>query len=157
MDDALTEGRQPRYVHSKPSAATKKKYAFGEVVGGALGVSGTTKAILGTAAATQAPKLLKGIPVALKAVTKLTPTMIGTAIGLAARWSLLGAVGYASYFTTRWIIDNYPTKQRRLDAAADAYRQSRNELSSQLGRSLNKEELQALALRYKQIVAAINA
>lgn len=153
------EGREPRYPHRKPSKATKQKYAVGEVIGSSPLVdsvlSPTAKTLASAAAVAAAPKVARAIPKALRAATKVSPQAIGTAIGLLARWSVVGAAGVGSYFATRWLIDNFPTKQRRLDAAADAYRQARRELAAQQGRELNAAELAALALHYKQVVADI--
>jgi hypothetical protein len=158
-DQALMEGREPRYPHRKPSKATKQKYAVGEVIGSSPLVdsvlSPTAKTVASAAAVAAAPKIVRAIPKALRAATKVSPQAIGTAVGLLARWSVVGAAGVGSYFATRWLIDNFPTKQRRLDAAADAYRQARREMAAQLGRSLNEAELAALALHYKQVVADI--
>lgn len=77
-------------------------------------------------------------------------------VSTAALGGLLLA-GAASYFGTRYIIEHYPTKARRLDAAADGYRRARLDLARTLGRDLNTEELKKLSQEYKATVAAINA
>jgi len=168
-DDALEEGRLPRYVHRKPSAATKRTFATGELVGG----SEVARSILGSAGARTAaaaalaplaPKAIKLIPKIIKAAagtvaaTGSLEGVLGTgAVTLGASGlATLAAAGIGSYFATRYLIDNFPTKQRRLNAAADAYRKSRTTLAATLGRSLNSSELAALAAHYKSVVAEIN-
>jgi len=83
------------------------------------------------------------------------PVALGTLIGTAARYGIVGAAGFGSYFATRYIIEHFPTKQRRLDAAADAYRRSRVDLAAELGRPLKPDELAELAKHYKQVVQDI--
>jgi hypothetical protein len=158
-DEALMAGTEPRYPHRKPSKATKQKFAVGEVIGRSplldAALSPTAKTLAGAAIVAKAPSIVKAIPKALRAATKIPPQAIGTAIGLLARYSVAGMAGLGSYFATKWILENFPTKQRRLDAAADAYRKARRDLASELGRDLTKDELAALALNYKQVVADI--
>lgn len=94
-----------------------------------------------------------------KAALATRVTVGGAALSGAASAGVVGllaAAGIGSYFATRWIIDNYPTKARRLEAAAIAYRRSRNDLAASLGRELNAAEHKALADHYKSVVASIN-
>lgn len=80
----------------------------------------------------------------------------GVTLGAPGVVALLAAAGLGSYFGTRWIIDHFPTRQRRLNAAADAYRQSRRTLAASLGRELTAAEQKELAAHYKQVVREIN-
>lgn len=156
-DNALMAGTEARYVHRKPSKATKQKYFAREVIGDSpvldAVLSPTGKTVLAGAAVSQARK----IPALLKAARNV-------AVGLgtfALDYGILGtgivaAAGFGSYFATRWIIDHYPTKQRRLDAAADAYRKSRRDLAAALGRELTAAELAQLSAHYKDVVREIN-
>lgn len=81
----------------------------------------------------------------------------GATVGGLGVVSFLAAAGLASYFGTRYIIDHFPTKQRRLDAAADAYRKARRDLAASLGRELNAAELKSLSDHYKQVQRDINS
>lgn len=168
-DEALMEGREPRYPHRKPSKATKQKFAVGEVLGSnsitrGLLDSPTARAVAGTAVASATPKVIRALPKAIKAVSKIgIPVGAGIAegstVGLASAGTLglVAAAGLGSYFATKWLIENFPTKQRRLNAAADAYYKSRKDLAASLGRALNQAELKALADHYKEVVRSINA
>lgn len=166
-DEALMAGREPRYPHRKPSKATKQRFAVGEVIGSnaitnRLLESPTARIVASTAAVAAAPRLarsaVRSVPKILAAARAVAsdPVALGTLIGTVARYSVVTAAGFGSYFATRYIIDHFPTKQRRLDAAADAYRQSRRDLASELGRELTAAELAELSKHYKSIVQDIN-
>lgn len=158
-DDALMVGRQPRYLHRKPSKAAKQTYAIGEVVSS----NPVARSLLANpaaqtvAAATTAAALRKATP-KLLGVARKGAVALGT---FALDYGILGvgivaAAGLSSYFATKYILEHYPTKQRRLNAAADAYRKSRRDLAATLGRALTAAELKQLADHYKSVVAAIN-
>lgn len=158
QDDALAEGREARYVHTKPSKATKQKFIAREIIGSSpiadAVLSPTGKTVLAAAAVSQAKK----VPTILKAARNVA-TGLGTIAldyGIAGA-GLVAAAGFGSYFATKWIMENYPTRQRRLDAAADAYRKSRRDLAATLGRALTPGELAQLSARYKEIVRKINS
>jgi len=175
-DEALMAGTIPRYPHRKPSKKSKDVYAAVELVGGSevarsILSNPTAQLVAGTAAATQAPRavraVVRSVPKLIKAATGARLTLGAIGSGAAARGlgysaatevalgaggaALVAAAGLASYFTTRYIIDHYPTKQRRLNAAADAYRRSRLDLAAELGRALTASELKALADHFKAV------
>lgn len=168
------EGRAPRFLHRKPSAAAKRDYAATQLVGGSpvgqsLLKTPEAQKVAGAALALAAPKAAKTSVQLIKTLAKGAVGAVGagasevaaaagvsTLAGGAAIVSVLAAAGIGSYFATRFIIDHYPTRARRLDAAADAYRKSRNDLAAKLGRPLTAAELKALADHYKAVVADIN-
>lgn len=166
-DNAAMTGGVARYVHRKPSARAKQVYAVGETLGNnsvARGLldSPTARTVVGTAVATQAPRIIRAIPKAIRAATGARMAVgagiaEGATVGGLGVVAFLAAAGLASYFGTRYIIDNFPTKARRLAAASDAYRKSRVDLATSLGRNLNAAELKSLSDHYKQVVKDINA
>lgn len=132
----------------------------GRVLGG---LPKEAQGVLAAAATPVVARAVKSVPSAIRAATKAQVSTgalartLGTAAvtlgptGLAA----LAAAGVGSYFATRYIIDHFPTKARRLDAAADAYRRARRDMAASLGRALTAAEQQALAAHYKSVVADI--
>lgn len=163
----MMEGRPPRYVHRKPSKKTKQEYAIGSVIGAspAAGLLSTPAAqAAATTAAVGAGKVAyRAVPKIAKALAKValpvgagiwegsTVALTGGTLGL------LAAAGLGSYFGTRYIIEHFPTKARRLEAAATAYRTSRRDLAARLGRELTQGEQKELAAHYKDVVRGINA
>jgi hypothetical protein len=160
----------PRYDEwpsRKPSKKTLRENRIEEGlenVGVTSRLSEGTKKALASGAAAAAPSIVRRVPRIAKALKNValpvarTGLGAGTTVALGApgTLALLAAAGIGSYFGTRWIIDNFPTRQRRLNAAADAYRQSRRELAQRLGRELTAGEQQELAAHYKSVVAGIN-
>lgn len=171
-DEALMAGREPRYPHRKPSKASKQRFAVGEVLGesevarGLLG-SSTARTVASTAVVAATPRILRAVPRAIKAATAARFTVgagiaQGATVGGAGVVALLAAAGLGSYFGTRYIIENFPTKARRLAAAADAVKQARRgaAIAAGLGRDgaaqLPPAVLKALADHYRAVVADIN-
>jgi hypothetical protein len=167
-DEALMEGRPPRYLHRKPSKRAKQEYAVGEVVEaspvGGLLRSESARKIAGTAAVAAAPKVLRSIPKVLRAATsaQISTGRLAGALGTGAvtigtsGLAILAAAGLGSYFTTKYIMERF-SKGGRLDAALQAYLRSRRELAAKLGRPLTTAELQALNAHYQQVVREIKA
>lgn len=165
-DNALMEGRQPRYVHRKPSKKAKQEYAVGEIVGSSPAASilrsSGAQQVAATAAIAAAPRVVRAIPKILKSATAAqvgagrlagwlgTESMVLGSSGLA----ILAAAGLTSYFTTKWIMEHF-SEGHRLDAALQAYLKSRRELAAKLGRPLTVPELQALNAHYQQVVREI--
>lgn len=168
----MVEADDPRldddenYSTRKPSKKKLREEQVKELL--PTGLSKGTKEVIGAVAA---PAALKAAQVAARKVPTIVKALAKTEIpvgrgaqlsqyvatlGSAKTLGLLGLAGFGSYFATRWIIDNFPTRQRRLNAAADAYRQSRRELAGRLGRELTAAEQRELAAHYKSVVAEIN-
>jgi hypothetical protein len=123
--------------------------------GKAGGVAATAVA---SAAAAAAPRVVRDIVKRSKAVGGVLATAAAGYLGVstAALGGLLLA-GAASYYGTRYVLEHFPTKARRLDAAADGYRRARGDLARALGRELTAEEQGKLSREYKATVAAINS
>lgn len=167
-DEALMEGRPPRFPHRKPSKRAKQEFAVSEVVGaspvaGVLG-SQTARTIASTAAVAAAPRLVRSVPKILKAAmqAQISTGRLAGALGTGAvtigtsGLAILAAAGLGSYFTTKYIMERF-SKGGRLDAALQAYLRSRRELAAKLGRPLTTPELQALNAHYQQVVREIKA
>jgi hypothetical protein len=166
-DEAMMEGRPPRYVHRKPSKKTKQEYAIGSVIGATPAASllstPAAQAAAVSAAAGAGKVAYRAVPKIAKALAKVAmPVGAGiwqgstVALGSAGVLGLLAAAGLGSYFGTRYIIENFPTRARRLEAAATAYRTSRRDLAAKLGRELTAGEQKELAAHYKDVVRGIN-
>lgn len=167
-DEALMEGRPPRYLHRKPSKAAKREYAVGEVIGASpaasLLSSPEAKTVAAAAAVKALPRAARTVSKVIKAATAaqvntgvLAKTLGTTAVTLGGTGvALAAAAGLTSYFTTRWILNRF-SKGGRQDAALKAYLRSRRELAAQLGRPLTTTELQALNAHYQQVVREIKA
>lgn len=130
------------------------------IIGGLFeGKSGGIAATaVASAAAAAAPRVVRDIVKRSKAVGGVLATAAAGYLGVstAALGGLLLA-GAASYYGTRYVLEHFPTKARRLDAAADGYRRARGDLARALGRELTAEEQGKLSREYKATVAAINS
>lgn len=132
----------------------------GRVLGG---LPKEAQGVLAAAATPVVARAVKSVPSAIRAATKaqVSTGALARTLGTAAvtlgptGLTALAAAGVGSYFATRYIIDHFPTKARRLDAAADAYRRARRDMAASLGRALTAAEQQALAAHYKSVVADI--
>lgn len=165
-DDAAEEGRLPRYVHTMPSKAKKEQFAVGAVIGSspladAL-LSPTGKVVASGLVVTKGPALARALVKGIKAATGARMAVgagiwEGATVGGLGVGAFLAAAGLGSYFGTRYILDHFPTKSRRLLAASQAYRQSRLDLARELGRELLPAELKALSDHYKAVTADINS
>jgi len=168
-EEVQPNGEELVWLSRKPSV----KKAQAAVLTDAIASNPLSRAILDspgarTVAATAGigagAKILRSVPKLLKAAAATVATTgslegaLGTgAVTLGASGlATLAAAGLASYFGTTWLINNFPTKQRRLNAASDAYRKSRADLANHLGRPLTSEELGILSKHYKEVTAAIN-
>lgn len=163
-DEALMEGREPRYPHRKPSKAAKQRYRATEVVGGVAGGLLSTpeaRTAAGAALAASTPRLVRGAAKIAKAVgTRALATRIAvggvatTGAVTAGIVGLLALAGAGSYFATSYIMNRF-SQGGRLDAALKALIKARNELRAKLGRELTREELQVLNAHYQQVVREI--
>lgn len=172
-DDALAEGRQPRYVHRKPSAKTKREYAVTEVVAatpvGKVLATPEAQKVAGAALVAAAPKLAKVGKNVVKNLAKsatgaiaagaaqvAAQSGVSTAAATAGLVGVLAAAGIGSYFSARYIITHFLSRGARLDAAFAAHAKAKRDLSAKLGRPLNSTELKALYEHYKSVVDEIN-
>jgi hypothetical protein len=171
LEEVQPNGEDLVWLSRKPSKQTAQKNQIAEVLGEnavarSLLDSPGARSVAGTALATQIPRVARAIPRAVKSLGAARQVgagiWAGSTVGGAGVVALLAAAGLGSYFGTRYIIDNFPTKDRRLAAASDAYKQAKRNaaIAAGLGRDgaaeLPPEVLQTLAAHYKQVVKDIN-
>lgn len=172
LEEVQPNGEDLVWLSRKPSKQTAQKNQIAEV----LGENAVARSILdspgarnvaGVALATQVPKILRAAP---RAIAKLGAARAvglgiweGATVGGAGVVALLAAAGLGSYFGTKYILENFPTKERRLAAAAEAYKQAKRNaaIAAGLGRdgaaNLPPEVLATLAAHFKQVNAKIRS
>lgn len=172
-DQALMEGRAPRFVHRKPSAKAKREYAVTEVVGaspaGKVFSTPEAQKIAGAAVVAALPKAAKVGKNVIKTFAKsatgaiaagaaqvAAQSGVSTAAATAGLVGVLAAAGIGSYFSARYIISNFLSRGARLDAALKALKKGQRDLAAKLGRPLSSAENKALYEHYKAVVDEIN-
>lgn len=172
-DEALMEGRAPRFLHRKPSTKAKREYAVGEVVSaspaGKVFSTPEAQKIAGAAVVAALPKAAKVGKNVIKTFAKsatgaiaagaaqvAAQSGVSTAAATAGLVGVLAAAGIGSYFSSRYIITNFLSRGARLDAALKALKKAQRDLSAKLGRPLNAAESRALYDHYKAVVDEIN-
>lgn len=153
-----SDPRFEEWPSRKPSKKAKTEARI-EAVAGGVGLGKESAKALGAVGTALAPAVARQIPKAVRALTAQRAVgagiWAGSTVGGAGIPALLAAVGLASYFTTKWIINNFPTKERRIEAAWKLYIEATQKMRQKLGRELTLDERREMAQRWKAIQADI--
>ena len=149
----------PRYDEwpsRKPSKKERTAEKVARVVGGGELAKEAAKVVVPGLVLSGKGAIRRGVTALKNVNLPVTRSAASTvALGAPGTLGLIAAVGLGSYALTRYLIDNFPTKERRLFNLSVATGKYRAEKARQLGRALTKAEQDEISATYKAARANI--